>query len=73
MSEESREARKLVESYLNLHSYISDIGCAKTCAIHSVEKTIDALNSISSFINPDVYESEMLYWNKTKEEIELIC
>lgn len=61
------KAKELVSRFLNLHSNIDDVGCAKTCAIESIDLIIEVIKEDFG----DRKNQNIIDWYETlKEEIE---
>jgi len=69
MKEEIIEARALVNGFLMLSTEVVNIEYAKKCATFSVCRTIDFLNTMSSFVNNDRLKSDIEYLESIKKEI----
>jgi len=60
------KAHEMVGTFLNLHSYIHDVGCAKTCASESVDLIITAIKEDFGRSGVAIID----WYEKVKEEIE---
>lgn len=71
MQTPKEKAKEMVEGFLNLHSNINDIGCAKTCAIESVDLIKKAIYEDFGTVCRD---SIIQWYDKVIDEIdELPC
>lgn len=74
MSEEQIEARAMVNGFLMLgfEEKITNMNYAKKCATFSMDRLIDFLNTMSSFVDPEKLKSEITYCENVKKGIQSI-